>query len=297
MRVTCRAAATLVAACLTLGPAVATAGPLPPQTQGNGQASATPPPSAAANAYLDAVRRGDLPAIEQALAGGLDVDTPFRYDRRALSFAADRGQIEVVRLLLAKGAKVDLEDSYYHQSALGWASSPAQARTPGHAQIVKLLLEKGAKGADRALAAAIDEDDQAMLQAVLDVGHVPASFLSESLAAAKKDNKTAAIAALEKAGVAMPVVASLTPEQLARCPGTYKADNGGSVTITLKDGVLSASFGGPPTTLSPRSDTLFAAEGRPGTSAAFTFEGDKASTVTAISPFGGTTVFKRVSQP
>jgi len=136
----------------------------PPQTTGSGQASTTPPPSAAANAYLDAVRRGDLPAIEQAIAGGVDVDTPFRYDRRALSFAADRGQADVVRLLLAKGAKVDLEDAYYHQTALGWASSPAQTRKPDHAQVVKLLLEKGAKGADRVVAAAIDADDLAMLQ-------------------------------------------------------------------------------------------------------------------------------------
>ena len=296
MRVLSRSAATLVAACLSAAGA-ALAAPVPPQTTGNGQAATTPPPTAAANAYLDAVRRGDLPAIEQAIAGGVDVDTPFRYDRRALSFAADRGQADVVRLLLAKGAKVDLEDTYYHQTALGWASSPAQTRKPEHAQVVKLLLEKGAKGADRALAAAIDEDDVPMLQVVLDIGHLPASLLSESLASAKKDNKTSAVAALEKAGVSMPVVATLTPAQLARCVGTYKSEAGGSVTITVKDGVASATFGGPPITLSPRSETLFAAEGRPGTTAIFAFVGETATTVTAVSPFGGTTVFTRVSQP
>jgi hypothetical protein len=294
-----RGAATLVAASLALA-----TGPMLARTaaQAGGQTTAAPspppPPSPAANTFLEAVRRGDAPAVEQAIAGGVDVDTPFRYGRTALSFAADRGYVEVVRVLLAKGAKVDLEDTFYHQTALGWASSPAQARTPGHAQVVKLLLEKGAKGVDRALAAAIDEGDLAMLEVVLADTRLPPSLLSESLAAAKKDNdKAPVVAALEKAGVAMPVVATLTPAQLARCPGTYKSDNGGALTVTLKDGVVSGVFGGPPTILSPRSETLFAAEGRPGTTATFAYDGETASTVTVVSPFGGTTLFKRVNQP
>ena len=66
-------------------------------------ASATLAPSPQAAAYLDAVRKGDVAAVEKALAAGVAVDTPFRYNRTALSFAADRGHVEVVRLLLAKG--------------------------------------------------------------------------------------------------------------------------------------------------------------------------------------------------
>jgi ankyrin repeat protein len=295
MRVTCRSAATLIAACLTVC-GVAGARPLPPQTSGNGKPSATPPPSPAANAYLDAVRRGDLPGIEKALADGVDVDTPFRYDRRALSFAADRGQVEVVRLLLAKGAKVDLADSYYNQTALAWASSPAQTRKPEHAQVVKLLLEKGAKGADRALASAIDEDDLAMVQAVLDVGHLPPAVLSESLAAAKKKNKPELVAVLEKAGAVMPVIPTLTPAQLARYPGTYN-DGRNDVTITLKDGALNAGFGQQPLVLSPRSEARFVVETIAGLSITFAFEGDRASTVTVVNGGGGTSVYKRVSQP
>ena len=120
-------------------------------------ASATLAPSPQAEAYLDAVRKGDVAAVEKALAAGVAVDTPFRYNRTALSFAADRGHVEVVRLLLAKGANPDATDSFYNQSALGWASSPAQTRRPEHAEVVKLLLEKGAKGRERALGAAIGE--------------------------------------------------------------------------------------------------------------------------------------------
>jgi ankyrin repeat protein len=295
MRVTCRSAATIIAACLTIC-GVAGARPLPPQTAGNGKAITTPPPSPAANAYLDAVRRGDLPAIEKALADGVDVDTPFRYDRRALSFAADRGQVEVVRLLLAKGAKVDLADTFYNQTALAWASSPAQTRKPEHGQVVKLLLEKGAKGADRALASAIDEDDLAMVQVVLDVGHLPPAVLSESLASAKKKNKPELVAALEKGGAVMPEIPKLTPVQLARYPGTYN-DGRNDVTITLKDGALTAGFGQQPLVLSPRSETRFVVETIAGLSITFAFEGDRASTVTVVNGGGGTSVYKRVSQP
>jgi hypothetical protein len=295
MRVTSRPAATLVAACLTLG-GVASAAPLPPQTAGNGQATTTPPPSPAANALLEAVRRGDLPAIEKAIDGGVDVDTPFRYDRRALSFAADRGQVEVVRLLLAKGAKVDLDDGYYHQTALGWASSPAQTRKPEHAQVVKLLLDKGAKGAVGALASAIGDDDLPMVQVILDHGGLPPTVLSESLAAARKKDKPELAAALEKAGAVMPVVPTLTPAQLARCPGTYN-DGRNDVTVTLKDGVLTAGFGQQPLVLSPRSETSFVVETITGLAITFAFEGDHASTVTVVNGGGGTSVYKRVSKP
>jgi hypothetical protein len=296
MHASLRGAVTIVAASLALAAGATVAGAA---TQAAAQAttapSPPPPPSPAANAFLDAVRRGDAPAVEKAIAGGVDVDTPFRYGRTALSFAADRGHVEVVRVLLAKGAKVDLDDSFYHQTALGWASSPAQTRIPGHAQVVKLLLDKGAKGGDQALAAAIEEDDLPMAQVVLDHGGLPPALLSESLAAARKKGKAAIVAALEKAGAVMPVIPTLTPVQLARYPGTYN-DGRNDVTITVKDGVLSAALG-QTFSLSPRSETTFIVEGVPGLGLTFAFEGERASTLTVVNPGGGTSVYKRVSQP
>src|SRR5215207_2783776 len=101
------------------------AAPAPPKP-----ASATLAPSPQAAAYLDAVRKGDVAGVEQALAAGVAVDAPFRYNRTALSFAADRGHVEVVRVLLAKGANPEATDSFYNQTALGWAAQPAQARRP-----------------------------------------------------------------------------------------------------------------------------------------------------------------------
>jgi len=260
-------------------------------------ASATLAPSPQAEAYLDAVRKGDVAAVEKALAAGVAVDTPFRYSRTALSFAADRGHVEVVRLLLAKGANPDATDSFYHQSSLGWASQPAQGRRPEHAEVVKLLLEKGAKGKERALGAAIGADDLRMVQVILAAGGLPPALLNDSLAAAKKDSKTEMVAALEKAGAVMPVVATLTPAQLARYPGTYN-DGRDNVTLTLKDGAIVALFGGQtqPLTLSPRSETSFAVESIPGLTATFAIEGEQATSHTVVNQAGTPSVYKRVAK-
>ena len=286
-------AAVAAAVCLVTIPSHAAAGAqtAPPKPA---PASATLAPSPQAEAYLDAVRRGDVAAVEKALAAGVAVDTPFRYNRTALSFAADRGHVEVVRLLLAKGANPDATDSFYNQSALGWASSPAQTRRPEHAEVVKLLLEKGAKGRERALGAAIGEDDVRMLQVILSAGGLPPALLSESLAAAKKENKTEIVAALEKAGVVMPVVAALTPAQLARYPGAYNNGREEAV-LSLKDGALIGVFGGnQPLTLSPRSETSFAVESIPGLAVTFAIEGDQVTSLNVVNLAGTPSVYKRV---
>ena len=286
------AAAVAVAICLVTIPSLhaarQAAAPAPPKP-----APATLAPTPEAAAYLDAVRKGDVAAVEKALAAGVAVDTPFRYNRTALSFAADRGDVEVVRLLLAKGANPDATDSFYNQSALAWASSPAQARRPEHVEVVKLLLEKGAKGRERALGNAIGEDDVRMVEVILAAGGLPPALLSDSLAAAKKENKTAIVAALEKAGAVMPVVAALTPAQLARYPGAY-SDGKEEIVLSLKDGVVVASTGGRPLTLSPRSETSFAVDGIPGLVATFAIDGDTVTTLTVMNQAGGPTVYKRV---
>jgi hypothetical protein len=251
---------------------------------------ATLAPDAQAEVYLDAIRKGDVAAVQRALDGGVPADTPFRYNRTALSFAADRGHVEVVRLLLAKGANPDAADTFYNQTALDWA---ARGRNPGCAEVVKLLLEKGATGRERALRSAIGNDDARMVQTILDAGGIPPAQLSEALADAKTGGKTASAALLEKAGATMPAAATLTPEQLARYPGTYN-DGTRDVVLSLKAGVVVANFGPQTFRLSPRSETAFVLLG-PGSPLTFVLEGGRVVGFTITNQASQSTVYKRVN--
>lgn len=280
-------------ACVLTGPSRVAAGQAAPPAPAPAPATLAPSPQAAA--YLDAVRKGDLAAIEQALASGVAVDTPFRYNRTALSFAADRGSVDVVRLLLEKGANPEATDTFYNQTALAWASQPAQTRKPEHAEVVKLLLAKGAKGAARAFGSAVNASDVAMVQVILAAGGLPPALLNDSLAAAKKADKPEIVAALEKAGATMPVVVTLTPAQLGRLAGTYN-DGRNDIVLAVKDGAIVATTGGQTLTLSPRSETGFAVDSMPGLVATFAVEGDQATSLTVVNQAGVPAVYKRVAR-
>jgi ankyrin repeat protein len=102
-----------------------------------------PAPGTQADAFSEAVRKGDVTAVKKLLDEGVNVDTKFRYDRTALSFAADRGHVEVVRALLARGANVNAKDTFYKLTAIMWAISPAMERKPQHDDVVKVLIAHG----------------------------------------------------------------------------------------------------------------------------------------------------------
>ena len=60
------------------------------------------------------------------------------YGQTPLSWAGEKGHLEVVKLLLGAGAKVDSKDDRYGQTPLSWAAEN------GHLEVVKLLLGAGA---------------------------------------------------------------------------------------------------------------------------------------------------------
>ncbi|KAH8585593.1 ankyrin repeat-containing domain protein, partial [Bisporella sp. PMI_857] len=68
---------------------------------------------------------------------GLDVEAADSFGRTALHHASDNGHLEVVTLLLEKGADLEAAD-IYGKTALHHASRN------GHLEVVTLLLEKGA---------------------------------------------------------------------------------------------------------------------------------------------------------
>ena len=58
------------------------------------------------------MRKGDLAATTALLDQGADVNAKFRYGTTALFKAAERGHVEIVKLLLARGADATVKDTF-----------------------------------------------------------------------------------------------------------------------------------------------------------------------------------------
>ena len=245
----------------------------------------TPPPSASdkADAFAAAARRGDAATVARLLDEGVDVNTKFRYDVTAISYAADHGHLEVVKVLLAHKANVNVKDTFYGATPLTWASGPAQKRRPEHAQIVGLLLQAGAQGKEGALTSAVSASDAAMVKVILDIGGLSPGTLSDALEGATAGKKAEIVALLEAAGAKPRPVIKLDAAQLARYAGTYRAPNGNELVITVVSEQLNldaSKVGGPARiALAPRDETTFTDPATPGLRLTFTIESGK---VTAI---------------
>ncbi len=85
-----------------------------------------------------ASREGRVDLAKLALENGAKVDLQAEDGRSSLMWACKNGHVDVAQLLLEKGAQVDLQ-SENGRSALMWACQN------GHVDVAQLLLEKGAQ--------------------------------------------------------------------------------------------------------------------------------------------------------
>jgi hypothetical protein len=258
---------------------------------GGGQ---TPAAGDKADALSDAARRGDAAAVKTLLDSGVDVNTRFRYDRTALSYACDRGHLDVVKLLLERGADVNVEDAFYHATALNWAVNPAMGRKPEHAEIVGLLLKRGAKGRENALSAAVSARDAAMVKVILDAGGIDPDRLSDALELAQKAKGEALIPLLEKAGGKPRVEFKVDEATLASYAGTYRNDAGGEIVLSVEDGHLLGIAGPQRLAFVARDAKTFGIVGTPGATITFTINAGKATSFAAAGPGPNPVTFTRV---
>src|SRR5258708_7280117 len=260
-------------------------------------ALAQAPPLTKAEQLQDAARKGDAATVKRLLDEGVDVNTKFRYNATALFYACDHGHLEVVKVLLDHGADMSVKDTFYGFTPLALATGPAQKKKPEHAEIAKLLIQKGAPGKEQALSSAIQSGDGALAKVILDSGGIPPSNLSDALETAKAANKADMVALLEQAGAKPYEEFKIDPAMLARLAGTYKAPDGSQLTVVTAGSRLTLGpAAAPPAqrlTLVATGDKAFKAIGAPIT-ITFQIEGDKVASFTLKQGANPGTVFTRV---
>jgi outer membrane protein assembly factor BamB len=181
--------------------------------------------------FFEAARKGDAPAVRALLAQGVDANAKTAYGATALSFAADKGHLSVVKELLRHHADPNVKDSFYKESPLGWAVER------GHVAIVRALLQAGAEGADEYLTGAALSDNLDLVRVILDTGKVKPDALNKALAATPFSS-TQIAEALKRAGAKAPVEIGTAVDQdtLASYVGAYRNEEGQELAFTLVNG-------------------------------------------------------------
>jgi hypothetical protein len=258
----------------------------------------TPTASGKADALAAAARKGDAAAVTKLLDEGVDVNSKFRYGTTALSFAADHGHLEVVKVLVARGADVNVKDTFYNATPLTWAVMPAMTRKPDHAAIVGVLLKAGASGKEQALMTSIAAGQAPTVKVILDAGGLSAETLADALEAAERGKRTGIVPLLTAAGAKPRPELKLDDAHLARYAGTYRNPSGSELVIAAAAGRLTLAAGrtgiGPPQPipLAARSETAFVGVDAPGVRINFTIEDGKV-TAMSIAPASPANTFTR----
>lgn len=187
--------------------------------------------------FFAAARKGDAAAVKAYLDKGVDVNAKTRYGATALSYACDKGHVEVVKLLIERGADLNVRDTFYGEVPIGWALSR------DHAEIVKLLLDKGASGIERALTSGVQDGNVDIVKIALAKGGLKQETLNSALRRASAGTNKEIVELLKKAG-AVSVEVTVDPEVLKSYAGLYKNEQIGELTFEIKEGKLAGRVGG-----------------------------------------------------
>lgn len=239
--------------------------------------------------FFAAARKGDAAAVKALLDKGVNVNAKTRYGATALSYACDRANVDLVKLLVERGADVNAKDTFYGEVPLGWALGK------GNVEIVKLLLDKGATGVDRALMSGIEDGNVEIVKVALEKNGLKPETLSNALRRASKGEKKEIIIDLLKKAGAVVVDVSVEPEVLKSYVGVYKHEQIGEMTIDVKDGKLIGKVANQGWfSTAPQNKTTFSII-EVEASITFNIEAEKVTGLT-LKQSGATMLFKRVEQ-
>jgi hypothetical protein len=216
-----------------------------------------------ADALLDAARAGNRASVLALLDTGVNVNTANKYGVSALGFAAERGHLDIVQLLVERGADVNVVDLFYGSRPVDFALRG------GHLNIAVYLLEHNSQGAVSVLNAAIRRRDAAAVKVALATKQADAAALANANAIAAQAGD-AAIAAMVKAAAdatpaTPPKIIVVNATLLRSYEGNYQSASTGAVVKIAFDGsrLTLVAEGQPTLRLQPIEERRFIAEDAP----------------------------------
>jgi outer membrane protein assembly factor BamB len=223
-----------------------------------------------------AARKGDAAAVKALLEKGVDVNSKNTYGATALSYAADKGHLEIVKLLLAHKATVNVKDTFYNATPMTWAAYR------GHVDAVKALLEAGSDEADTALGVGISRGNVELVRVALASGKVKPATLNAALAMIPA-NQPQMRGLLVKAGAKPPAPGSLRASRDILYPytGVYRSKEGKELRIVFHGDRLAIQFGDePPQVLDALNLSMFQLPGNAAATLTFERQDDAVKAVT-----------------
>ena len=156
---------------------------------------------------LTAAQNGDVPSVAALLEKGAAVDARNEFELTPLIVAADKGNAELVRLLVSHGADLNAKDHTYGKTPLKAAISSwsdlrgnlAPAARKDRADIIEFLLQRGADGGE-ALPDLIAAGYVDAARSVLSREKIDRTYLNLALATAVRAKQASLLELLKKAG-------------------------------------------------------------------------------------------------
>jgi len=225
---------------------------------------------------FSAARKGDVAMVKALLDKGLDVNSKNAYGATALSYAADKGHLEIVKVLLAHKATVNVKDTFYNATPMTWAAYR------GHVDVVKALLAAGSDEADSALGVGISRVNVELVRVALASNKVKPATLNAALAMTPA-NQPQLRDLLVKAGAKPPAPGSLRANRDTLFPytGVYRGKEGKELRIVFYADRLAIQFDNePPQVLDALNLSTFQLPGKAAATLTFERQDDAVKAVT-----------------
>ena len=228
-------------------------------------------PAAGASAgeqLIEAAQQERVKAARKLLAAGVDVNSATRYGATALFFACDKGNVELVELLLEHGADVNISDTFYNATPLTWTLFNA-ADSADHRRIALMLLEHGAENAASALDTGVRNDDLGLVKAAVASGRVAPAPLVAALERAEAAGKEEIANFLRAEAPAEVPLIEVAVEDLAKYAGDYATGTGDPYRAFVEGDELKVEAGETVWTLDATGEHTFIVRGVRGTGLRF----------------------------